>query len=129
MRPLLCCIFSFFCLPFAISQQAIEKNEESQIRRLLDLRKELNFKEDREIKAWGIQLMVSRDKYELLEKQSRFNRKEEKQANWTYQQPYYRLNWGAYYTKLEAYMQLQKVKEDFPGAFVYKNNQAQASEF
>ncbi|WBM75950.1 sporulation protein [Saprospira grandis] len=129
MRPFFLLLFSLFSLNLLSGQQAIEKNEEPSIRRLLDLRKELNFEEDREIKAWGIQLMVSRDKYDLLEKQTRFNRKEEKKANWTYKQPYYRLNWGAYYTKLEAYMQLQKVKEDFPGAFVYKNNQAKASEF
>jgi hypothetical protein len=50
----------------------ISVTEDKGIRYMLDLRKEMNFKKDRYIKAWSVQVMVSRDKYEVLEKKESF---------------------------------------------------------
>ncbi len=99
---------------------------------MLDLRKEMNFKKDRYIKAWSVQIMVSRDKYEVLEKKDAFLddfKKENFKVEWTYEQPNYKLNVGAYYTKLEATITLHKIIEKYPDAYVFKNNQAKASDF
>ena len=97
---------------------------------MMDKRKELNFKKDRYIKAWSIQIMVSRDKYEVLKKKESFEKEyEDFVVEWTYEQPNYKLNVGAYYTKLEATIAMHKLSEDFPDAYVFKNNQAKASEF
>lgn len=110
----------------------ISVTEDKGIRYMLDLRKEMNFKKDRYIKAWSVQVMVSRDKYEVLEKKESFLKdfKEEKfKVDWVYEQPNYKLNVGAYYTKLEATIALHKIIEKYPDAYVFKNNQAKASDF
>lgn len=108
----------------------ITVTEDAGIRNLMDRRKELNFKKDRYIKAWSIQIMVSRDKYEVLEKKEAFEKEyDDYKVDWTYEQPNYKLNVGAYYTKLEATMAMHKLLEDYPDAYVFKNNQAKASDF
>lgn len=105
-------------------------SEAPGIRQMMNVRKELNFKKDRYIKAWSIQIMVSRDKYEVLEKKEAFEKEYEDFAvEWTYEQPNYKLNVGAFFTKLEAAMAMHKLSEDFPDAYVFKNNQAKTSEF
>lgn len=105
-------------------------SEAPGIRQMMDVRKELNFKKDRYIKAWSIQIMVSRDKYEVLEKKEAFEKEYEDFAvEWTYEQPNYKLNVGAFFTKLEATIAMHKLSEDFPDAYVFKNNQAKTSEF
>ena len=125
---LLLLICSFFYIGLAAAQIVV--NEDSGIRSMMDKRKELNFKRDRYIKAWSIQIMVSRDKYEVLKKKEAFEKEyEDFVVEWTYEQPNYKLNVGAYYTKLEATIAMHKLTEDFPDAYVFKNNQAKASEF
>jgi hypothetical protein len=125
-------VFLFLIL-MSITDSAVAQitvTEDSGIRNLMDRRKELNFKKDRYIKAWSIQIMVSRDKYEVLEKKEAFEKEyDDYKVDWTYEQPNYKLNVGAYYTKLEATMAMHKLLEDYPDAYVFKNNQAKPSDF
>jgi len=124
--------FTLVCtiLYFGSAKAQVIVSEAPGIRQMMDVRKELNFKKDRYIKAWSIQIMVSRDKYEVLEKKEAFEKEyEDFVVEWTYEQPNYKLNVGAYYTKLEATIAMHKLSEDFPDAYVFKNNQAKASEF
>ena len=112
------------------AQSGIFVEEEDAIRQMMDSRKELNFKKDRAIKAWSIQLLVTRDKYLVMEKKEDFAKNfKEFKIDWSYEQPYYRLNVGAFYTKLEATMVLHKFIENYPDGYVFKNNQAKASDF
>jgi len=121
-------LFALFYSGAAYSQIIV--SEAPGIRSMMSTRKELNFKKDRYIKAWSIQIMVSRDKYEVLEKKEAFERDyQDYVVEWTYEQPNYKLNVGAFYTKLEATIVMHKLLEDFPSAYVFKNNQAKASEF
>jgi hypothetical protein len=126
-------VIIFFLLLFICrlsAQTGIYIIEEDAIRQMMDSRKELNFKKDRNIKAWSIQIMVTRDKYEVVEKKDEFNRSyDEFKVDWSYEQPYYRLNVGAFYTKLEATMVLNKFIEKYPDAYVFKNDQAKPSDF
>ena len=125
-------VFLFLIL-MSITDSAVAQitvTEDAGIRNLMDRRKELNFKKDRYIKAWSIQIMVSRDKYEVLEKKEAFEKEYDNyKVDWTYEQPNYKLNVGAYYTKLEATMAMHKLLEDYPDAYVFKNNQAKPSDF
>jgi hypothetical protein len=125
-------VFLFLIL-MSITDSAVAQitvTEDAGIRNLMDRRKELNFKKDRYIKAWSIQIMVSRDKYEVLEKKEAFEKEyDDYKVDWTYEQPNYKLNVGAYYTKLEATMAMHKLLEDYPDAYVFKNNQAKPSDF
>jgi hypothetical protein len=124
--------FTLICTLFSIGSATAQVvvSEAPGIRQMMDVRKELNFKKDRYIKAWSIQIMVSRDKYEVLEKKEAFEKEYEDFAvEWTYEQPNYKLNVGAFFTKLEATIAMHKLSEDFPDAYVFKNNQAKTSEF
>lgn len=98
-------------------------NEEGSIRMMLDHRKGLNFEKDRTVKAWSVQVMVTRDKYEVnkrkYEVQRRFN---DVKVDWVFEDPYYRLNAGAFYTKLEAAGLLNKLNMTYPDAYIFKNS-------
>lgn len=111
-------------------QDNIHIEEEDNVRRMMDLRKELNFREDRYVKAWSIQLLVTRDKYLANKRKSEFSTKfRDLKADWQYEQPYYRLNVGAFYTKLEATMTLHELIKEYPDAYVFKNSQAKTTDF
>jgi hypothetical protein len=104
--------------------------EEPLISEMMSTRKDLNFRKNRNIKAWSVQLLVTRDKYEVMEKKEEFKSAyPEFKIDWSYEQPNYRLFVGAYFTKLEATMALHKFIEDYPDAYIIKNSQAKASDF
>ena len=104
--------------------------EEPLISEMMSTRKDLNFRKNRNVKAWSVQLLVTRDKYEVMEKKEEFKSAyPEFKVDWYYEQPNYRLFVGAYFTKLEATMALHKFIEDYPDAYIIKNSQAKASDF
>jgi hypothetical protein len=112
------------------AQSNISVEEETKVRQMLDARKELNFKKNRLLKAWSIQLFVTRDKYAVIEKQEEvIDKFKDINVDWSYEQPFYRLESGAFYTKLEATMAMMKFKEIYPDAFVIKKSNAKASDF
>ena len=132
MKSLLLIIFSFlYFTDFSLHAQSnINIVEDNGIRLLMDSRKELNFKKERRIKAWSVQLLVTRDKFQVLEALEEVKKEfKDYKSDWTYEQPYYKLNVGAYYTKLEATIVMHKFIKEYPDAYVFKNNQAKASEF
>ncbi len=113
-----------------LAQDNIYIEEEGGIRQMMDTRKELNFREDRYIKAWSIQLLVTRDKYLANKSKNEFAQKfDDLKADWQYEQPYYRLNVGAFYTKLEATMTLNQLIEEYPDAYIFKNSRAKTTDF
>jgi hypothetical protein len=125
--PLLMFFFHSVCCN---AQSNISLTEDSRVKQMLDSRKELNFKKNRLIKAWSIQLFVTRDKYVVIEKQEEIIDKfKDVNIDWSYEQPFYRLESGAYYTKLDATMALEKFKKLYPEAFVIKKSNAKASDF
>jgi hypothetical protein len=121
-------IFNLYSNCFA--QDNIYIEEEDAVRRMMDIRKELNFREDRYVKAWSIQLLVTRDKYLANKSKAEFSKKfRDLKADWQYEQPYYRLNVGAFYTKLEATMALHQLIDEYPDAYIFKNSQAKTTDF
>lgn len=100
--------------------------EEPSIRQLLDHRKALNFDTKRKIKAWSVQVLVTRDKYEATKKVSQIKnqyRHIDHEIDWFYENPYYRLYTGAFYTKIEAASLLHQLVGEYPSAIVFKNSQ------
>ena len=123
----------FLILYFSQLQAQFQVSEESGVRGLLDSRRSANFKEGRLVKAWSVQIAISRDKYEILQKLSSvramFRNEIGVQADWTYDQPNYRLHAGAFYTKLEASCLLYKIYQSYPNAFVFRNSQIKPTDF
>ena len=121
----LACIFQS-----SMAQGSVFVEEDNDVRRMLDIRKELNFRKDRYVRAWSIQLLVSRDKFLVNQKKDEFSKSYgDIRIDWEYEQPYYRLNVGAFYTKLEAALMIHRFIEKYPDAYVFKNSQAKPSDF
>jgi len=127
-------IYTFlFCLMAVCANAQLNVTEESSVRAMLDGRRAMNFKEGRLVKAWSIQIAISRDKYEILQKMQdvRVALRDEigVRVDWTYDQPNYRLHAGAFYTKLEAACLLFKIIQKYPNAFVFRNSQIKPADF
>lgn len=111
--------------------EAINIYEDFQVTQLMDHRKALNFLEDRKIKAWSIQVYISRDKYQALQKVSEIKnrtRNLDTVVDWFYEAPYYRIYAGAFYTKIEASALLHRLLFDFPESIIFKNAQTKVSD-
>ena len=102
-------------------------NEESSIREMLDHRKTLNFDQKRKIKAWSVQVFLTREKYLAAQKTSAI-RNQFKHLNhkvdWFYANPYYRIYTGSFYTKIEAAGLLNQLVKEYPDAIIFKNSEA-----
>ncbi|MCP4437918.1 MAG: sporulation protein [Aureispira sp.] len=126
---LLCC-----CPLLGFSQLSdigkVHISEDAGIRSMLDHRKSLNFQKDRVIKAWSVQILVTRDKYLVNQKKEEVKKSfRGLNIDWSYEEPYYRLNVGAFYTKIEAAGLLYKLLKNYPGAYIFKNNQVKPADF
>lgn len=126
-------LLAYFLPVQALKAQTINLEEDPAIRRLLDVKKANNTSKDKVVRAWSVQILTSRDKYEVLQKmqeaRSYFKNESNVKIDWTYEQPYYRLNAGAFYTKLEAAGLLYKIAKYYPNAYLFKNMQVKPSDF
>ena len=125
------CLVALAVWPANVAAQ-FSVQEDSGVRRLLDQRKGTNFKDDRTLRAWSVQIMISRDKYEVLQKMQEVRslfRDDLVKIDWTYEQPYYRLNAGAFYTKMECAALLYRVMQRYPDAYIFKNNKVKPEDF
>lgn len=109
-----------------LSAQSLSIFEEPGISRLLEQRRKLNFDPDRYIKVWSVQIMISRDKLRVMERKREVKRRfsHDISVEWSYEQPYYKLNAGAFFTKLEAAGLLRQLIDIYPEAYIFKNGQA-----
>lgn len=69
------------------------------------------------IQGYRIQIFVSSERQRLESAQRRFNRLfPEMRSEWTYVRPYYKLQTGAFRSKLDALPTLMRIKKQFSGA-------------
>ncbi len=81
------------------------------------------------VSGWRLQLIASPDRQKVMDAKKDFlSRYPNYSADWVYKAPYYKLNVGAYRTKLEATALKQKLKHDFPNAYITKDNNIRPSE-
>lgn len=108
----------------------INIDEDWGVKALMDHRKTLNFQKNRTVKAWSVQIMVTRDKYEANEKKYEVQRRfPDLKVDWFYEEPYYRLNVGGFYTKVDAAGLQYRLSEFYPDAYVFKNPRARPVDF
>ena len=108
-----------------LGAQNIRIQEEFGITRMLEQRKKLNFDKDRTIKVWSVQVMIAREKYRIMERKADIERRfADLGVEWSYEQPYYKLNAGAFFSKLEAASLLAHLINIYPEAYIFKNGQA-----
>ena len=105
-------------------------NEPTSVADMISHRRTLNFTKNRKIKAWSIQLFTSRDKFKATERFSMLKRELihlDADIDWYYENPYYRIYIGSFYTKMEAATLLHKVVELYPNAYIFKNAESSSS--
>lgn len=104
--------------------------EGQAISELQDLRKMANRQKNRKVTAWSVQLLVTRDRYEVIEKEAEFKKRHRDiHVNWQYDNPYYRLTAGAFFKKVDAAALLHEIKELYPNAYIVKNDDVKPVDF
>lgn len=115
----------------AQTQRGELRLQESQaISELQDLRKMANRQKNRTVTAWSVQLLVTRDRYEVIRQEADFKRRYNSlHVNWEYDNPYYRLTAGAFFRKIEAAALLHEISELYPNAYIVKNSSVKPIDF
>jgi len=100
----------------------ISVTEDGAVRQLFN-RYVSNNKSTEMVTGYRIQLIATTDRIKMEEEMARFvETYPEYTVDWMHSKPYYKLRVGAYTTKLEAFPSLYKIKEEFPGAYLAKDN-------
>ncbi len=113
-------LYFFVFSTFGHAQQGtVSINQDKNINVLLDLKKEMNLKENA-TDRYKIQV-YSGNRSEAEATQTKFNSDFEKwKSNIVYEYPNFKIWAGSFTTRLEADRALKEVKRSFPSAFIFK---------
>lgn len=92
------------------------------MKRYLELHLQANRDPSRKIDVWRIQIAATVDRRQMEAAKASFKRK----YSWfniinTYNEPYYKLQVGAYHQKGGAESVLYQLKKDYPGAYLVRD--------
>jgi len=74
------------------------------------------------IKGYRVQVFFGAEKMKAKDAKSKFlSKNPDMKAYELFETPYFKIRAGNFRTKLEAYQFLQKIKADFPGAFIVED--------
>ncbi len=119
-------LLSFF-LSFQIKAQ-VSVIEDGAVRQLFE-RYVANNKSSQLVTGYRIQLIATTDRMKMEEEMERFvETYPDVTVDWIHSKPYYKLRVGAFATKLEAFPSLYRIKKDFPGAYLAKDNAVNVKE-
>ena len=120
MKLIITFIFSFF-ISFQMMAQ-VSVSEDAAVRQLFD-RYVSNNKSSEVVTGYRIQLIATTDRIKMEDEMERFvETYPHFSVDWIHSKPYYKLRVGAYATKLESFPDLYRIKKDFPGAYLAKDN-------
>ena len=118
----------FFFFSFSVAEAQVSLVEDGSIGSMVQQHITKN-KSIRHVSGWRLQLIASPDRQKVMDAKAAFlSRYPNYSAEWVYKAPYYKLNVGAYRTKLEATALKQKLKYDYPNAYITKDNHIRPSE-
>lgn len=111
------------CNVSALSAQSkVSIYQSEAIIQLVDAHKALNRSRSR-ISGWSVQLLSSNERDKVTQLKGVFmNTYPDVKVDWNYDAPYYKLQAGAFKTKMEANRLLEQIRSQFPDAYVVKNN-------
>lgn len=93
-----------------------------KVKSLQEKKAEFHKRTGGESDGYRVKIHFSADKAKMKEAQAKFAKKYSDVASYEdYQQPNWVVNVGDFKTKLEAYELLNRIKEDFPYAFIVKS--------
>jgi len=118
-----------FFLFFQVCTAQISVYEDDLISLMIERHKQEN-RSVGAVTGWRLQLTASTDRMKVMNMKEKFlSRFPDLSAEWTYKAPFYKLNVGAFRTKLEATALQHKLRLDFPDAYVARDNNIRQSEF
>lgn len=121
-------IFAAFLMCCTDIDAQVSLVEDGSVMAMIHRHKEIN--RSMTVNGWRVQIAAGTDRNVIMETKAKFlNDYPELDAEWTYKAPYYKLNAGAFRTKLEATELKHRIKEDFPNAYIIKDDKIKASEF
>ncbi|MGB0864207.1 MAG: hypothetical protein ACPG19_00180 [Saprospiraceae bacterium] len=117
------CIICLFVVIGSLSASAqINIVQSSDIIDLVNQDKATN-KAITKISGWSVQLLASNERSKVTDLKVLFlNTYSNIKVDWDYQAPYYKLKAGAFLTKREATRLLFQIRDNFPDAYVVRNN-------
>jgi len=112
----------------ARSQNNIEVSYDEAVRKLVRQFVETN-KSHKHVEGWRIQVLSTTDRMKVESTLREFRyRFPYIPADWTHDKPYYKLQAGAFAHKLDAIRVLHLVQQDYPGAYLAKDQQIRPQE-
>ncbi len=104
---------------WAMAQVTI--NQSQDVIDLIDKDKAVR-KSKKYISGWSVQLLASNERSKVTELKGVFlNTYPDIKVDWDYDSPYYKLQAGAFRTKREASRLLERIKPQFPDAYIVTN--------
>ncbi len=108
--------------------QNIDIDEPRSIESMMDRFTEIN-RAKQYVNGWRVQVLATPDRRRLEEALRSFRIRYPKvSSDWVHSNPYYKLRAGAFATRLEALRLLHILKEDYPGAYLVRDNQVKPEE-
>lgn len=125
---LLPAIFCAFLIQ-GIAQGKISVNAPVSVNQMMDRYVELQ-KATTSMTGWRIQLLATTDRQEMESALYRFQSLYPYiRVDWVHAKPYYKIQAGAFKSKLESYRILYLIKRDYPGAYPAIDNSIKPEEF
>lgn len=107
----------FVLFSWTLAAQDIIVREASPIGAMMEAFKSQN-RSGLTIPGWRIQLLATTDREKVEFEKIKFSTKyPDIRVDWVHSKPYYKLQAGAYASRMETYRMLHRIKEDFPGAY------------
>lgn len=118
-------IIFFFFLSFYVlansQAQNITINEDPNISSMMSRMVQLNWLQEN-VDGWRIQILATTDRIKMEDVKREFlGRYPNIPINWVHSKPYYKLQAGAFATKLEAIRLLHELKQTYPSAYPAKD--------
>ena len=113
---------------FATAQAQVSVNEPTDVTQLMERFVQIN-KQNAQVSGWRIQLLATTDRNRLESSVNTFQyRYPNIPLDWVHEPPYFKLRAGAYPNKLEAMRMREILKNDYPSAYVARDDAIQPSE-
>ncbi len=121
-------VFAIGLMCWTTAEAQVSLVEDGSVMAMIHRHKEIN--RSMTVSGWRVQIAAGTDRNAIMETKSKFlTDYPELDAEWTYKAPYYKLNAGAFRTKLEATELKHRIKEEFPNAYIIKDDKIKANEF
>jgi hypothetical protein len=121
MRNLLLIVFLSIAVASKAQNDNVTYHQDPKIAELMDIYKLYNKKNDL-ADGYRLQISFSNDRQEVYNNKAKLYKDFPNDRCYVeYEQPYYKLRFGDYASRLEAYEKLNDVIKKYPGAFVVRD--------